>query len=186
MENYFRQLHDMLGTDAALPFLKDFTSGLKRNPVNCLHQAFLPDGQSPCFSVGVAELGKAMGIRKTVVTAAAARYCGLPAPETGTSTKIRVHQLFYLASAESDKELKNAIELMEKKTTVLLHLCGHGICSESRPLACVNPEHLVMGSQEVNVKHTGAHEVLALAATKEEYNLLLRVYERNPAFNGVF
>ena len=189
MEGFFEQLSLILDEDATLPFLQHFVAHhLAPIPMDCRHrqEMFRPAGTTACFSAGTTDLGKAMGIKKSTIVAAAYRYARRHQDVVDTtSTKVRVHQLMMLAACDTVVELQQCFIRLETKTA-LLHLCGHGICSEARRMACVNPAHLVWGDQATNIKHVAAHEVLELVETVEEYTFLLALYQRNPAFEGLF
>jgi len=185
MDNFFDQLYTMLGPERMLAFLKTFLKDIQKLPMLCTHDTFRPLGQTNCFSAGSSDLGKAMGIRKTVVFTAAAKFANVGPASCVVSTKVRVHQLFMLATCNTNEELMDMMAKMKDKH-VVLHLCGHGICTEQRPLACVNPDHLALGTQAVNVKQTGAHDILALAHTVDEYRVLVALFQRDPAFEGLF
>ena len=191
---FFQQLSTALGENT-LSFLQAFTSSLPKEDVACLHMHFLPADQTRCFTAGTADKGKAMAIRKSTVLAAAAKFLKLKgldgsalelASKDAASTKVRLHQVFMLAKCTTAEELAACVASMEEKKQVILHLCGHGICSDEIPKACVNPDHLEWGLQSTNVKQTGAHEVLALVQSLAEYNFLLTIFQHKAAFQRLF
>jgi len=191
MDDFIPQLASILDEEQILPFLQHFTATMRRHPVACRHDHLRPAAVDTCFSAGTTDLGKAMAVRKSTVYRAAFEFAKLgPTVLTedhkklaGVSTKVRVHHLFKLAACANTDDLRAVLESNE---TSLLHLCGHGICTVTRRLACVNPQHTVWGTQDTNVRHTHAHSVLELATTPAEYNTVLTMIGRNPAFHGVF
>ena len=192
MNTFINHLADILDEDGVLPFLQHFTTNvLQRQTLACRHQHYRPAAMSPCFAAGGTDMGKAMAVRKSTVFSAAFDFAHQPKPLTGSaaynvlmkpSTKIRTHHLFKLAACANVDDLRADLE----SDTTLLHLCGHGICSPSRPLACVNPQHTVWGSQDTNVRHTYAHEMLELVQSPSEYDTMLTLLQRNAAYFGVF
>jgi len=175
-----------LGEEGTLPFLQHYVTTMPRYPVGCTHDVLRPTNVTACFSAGTRDNGKAMGVRKDTILRAANEFAHRADRVSTNSTKIRVHQLMKLASCHNIEEFKQCLARIDDPSLALLHLCGHGICTEARPMACVNPEHLIWGTQETNVKHIAAHEVLKLAQTAEEYAFLLTLYQRNVDFVGLF
>lgn len=186
MDEFIQQLRAILGDHNLLLFLKEFTTAMPKTELPCRHQVLRPVGETPCFAAGTADLGKAMSIRKNTILTAAYKRAKKEGKVPSTSTKIRVHHLFMLAASATTQELLEHTARLEGQDYVLQHLCGHGICTVRRPTACVNPEHMRWGTQADNVKHVGAHEVLELAHTAEEYVFLIDLYQRNPVFSGLF
>lgn len=192
MDNFIGQLADIVEEDSVLPFLQHFTTfALRHQALLCRHDRLRPAAMSTCFSAGTSDIGKAMAVRKSTVFSAAFDYAILPKPPAGSakwselikpSTKIRVHHLFKLAACNNIDDLRADLD----SGTTLLHFCGHGICTPSRPLACVNPQHTGWGTQDINVRHTYAHEVLELVQSPAEYAILCTILQRNPAYDGVF
>jgi hypothetical protein len=193
MDNFFRQLAAIVGDEHVLVFLQSFVTDTPRIAMACRHDRFRPDGVSHCFSAGITDRGKAMAMRKSTIFSAAYKFARRPSPAPGSppykdfscSTKVRAHHLFKLASCATTIELQHQLDRITGDEA-LLHLCGDGICSPERPHACVNPEHTVWGTQAINVRHVGAHEMLQLVQTADEYDLVRCILHRNPTFAGVF
>lgn len=156
------QLEDMLA------FLQRFVAEQTRVPMDCRHSATA----SPCFSTGTPETGKAAGIRKTTILAAADQ-----CTDGVASTKVRTHHLFFLAASDDGHELRARLDGL-KSNLSLVHLCGDGICRSKQEGSCCNPSHLEFAPQGANRDQTVGHSVLSACETEEERAVVLRVFGR--------
>ena len=105
-----------------------------------------------------------------------------------TSTGLRAHVLAYLARFRaSPAELEANYRLLRDTSMPILHLCGCGICKLG--LACIEPGHLRLGSQQANINHSHWHAILNASegGPKAEYDWLCRfIEEKCPDGHGIF
>lgn len=187
-KSFYRELLDLFGdAEIMMQFMKNFivSSNTQPDEIPCRHARFRPVGEEPCFSFGGTDGTKAMYICKSTIRNAALQFQHQPKEKRETTTKIRAHHFFKLAACSTKDELLQSITALEEGQG-LLHLCGHGICSAKHPRACVNPKHMVWGSQSENIKHTAAHAMLELVESKEEYNFLLFLFQRDEGLCRLF
>lgn len=82
------------------------------------------------------------------------------------STKVRVHVLTYLlAHSEDITQFEMAYRQLVQTDNVVLHLCGCGVSKGGN--SCVEPTHLELGQQSVNMAHTAIHAALCNDALED-------------------
>jgi len=145
-----------------------------------------PRGRLPLLHRWIRGSRESHGVRKSTVLKAAFEFANVKGVPPDASTKVRVHHLFKLAASGTPEELEYHLARLDDASSCLLHLCGHGICTATRPSACVNPEHVRWGTQAENVKHVAAHEILELAEMPAEYATLLTLFQRKIEYVGLF